>query len=62
MGHSSSVRCLAVNGDVVVSGSYDYTAMVQHVESQVNLDLEHIQRYPIEDVDRPSKSDLRNRF
>jgi F-box and WD-40 domain protein CDC4 len=28
VGHSSSVRCLAVHGDLVVSGSYDYTAMV----------------------------------
>ena len=28
VGHSSSVRCLAVCGDLVVSGSYDYTAMV----------------------------------
>src|SRR5271154_5089594 len=37
VGHSSSVRCLAVHGDLVVSGSYDYTAMVN--TSEISADF-----------------------
>ena len=45
VGHSSSVRCLAVHGDLVVSGSYDYTAMVLSLTlSMLIIDLEYFTR------------------
>lgn len=31
MGHSASVRCLAIHGDTVVSGSYDTTARIWNI-------------------------------
>jgi WD40 repeat protein len=62
VGHSSSVRCLAVHGDIVVSGSYDYTAMVIPLTHPLILDLEYFQGRQTENIDWTSKSNLRDCF
>jgi hypothetical protein len=55
------VRCLAVHGDIVVSGSYDYTAMVIALSGcDLFLDLEYFKRRKIENIDRSSESNLCN--
>lgn len=36
-GHTASIRCLALNGNLVVSGSYDNTLRVWNIETKESV-------------------------